>query len=235
MLENRKNLPRLLCVDDQPELLIMLEHFLASQGFSAATANSGEEAIYLATSQCFDAVVLDYEMPGMNGEEVARRLKELNPALPIVLFSACGSDLPESVTTLADATIPKGHSLTDLTDTLRRLTGSGTERRSQRRRALTHEVDIVAPGASLAKFRTRAADLSAGGIGLAASLEIAPGDVVELEIAGTAVAPALRATAIVRYKAGERTGLEFVQIDEEQRRAIEKYCSASADATSASS
>src|SRR5438874_8334058 len=95
LLENRENLPRLLCVDDQAELLLMLEHFLSSQGFSVATVNNGEEAIDLAASDRFDAVVLDYEMPGMNGEEVARRLKEFNPALPIVLFSACGTDLPE--------------------------------------------------------------------------------------------------------------------------------------------
>ena len=235
MLDNREPLPRILCVDDQPDLLIMLEYFLSSQGFSIFTANSGDAAIKLAMSEAFEAVVLDYEMPAMNGEEVARRLKQINPSLPIVLFSASGSDLPESVIKMADAAIRKGNSLTDLTDALRRLTGGRHERRKQRRRTLNAEIDIVLQDELTGKIRTRLADLSAGGLGLAEPLDIAPGQLVKLEIAGSGVAPPLRATAIVRYIAGARTGLEFVQMDEQQRRKIEVFCSASASGTSASS
>jgi CheY-like chemotaxis protein len=200
----------------------MLDHFLCSQGFSVATASGGDAAIKLAVSEPFDAVVLDYEMPGMNGEEVARRLKQINPRLPIVLFSASISDLPEPVVKLTDAAIRKGNSLTDLTDALHRLTGGRRERRRQRRRALSAEIDILAQDEFTGRVRTRLADLSAGGIGVAEPLEVAPGQLVELEI------------AIVRYKAGARTGLEFVQIDEQQRRAIEIFCTAAASGTSAS-
>ena len=52
-----------------------------------------------------DAVLLDYEMPGMNGHEVASEIKRIRPELIIILLS--GSDIPTQALALVDAFVPK--------------------------------------------------------------------------------------------------------------------------------
>ncbi len=87
----------LLCVDDDPIGLkvrkLLLEHF----GFRVCTTTSGRDALALCRSRRFDAVVLDYQMPGMNGSQVARELRRMDPKIPILMLSAYPSP-PESVT-----------------------------------------------------------------------------------------------------------------------------------------
>ena len=234
-MQNRAQVPRLLCIDDQPELLIMLEHFLSSQGFSIVAASSGTEAMECIRDGRFDAVVLDYEMPVMNGEEVARRLKQLYADQPIVLFSAAGSDVPETVKPLVDAIVRKGNSLTDLTDALRRLLPNPLERRQNPRRTVDLQAEVVHRSDFNAKRRTKLADLSSGGIGVAEQLDVAVGQLVELQIAFAGQAVLFRATAIVRYQQAGRTGLAFVEMDEQQRRFLDGYCGESASASNASS
>jgi CheY-like chemotaxis protein len=58
-----------------------------SFGFRVLTASSGEAGLQLAARNHLDIVVTDYEMPKMDGEEVALKIKAIKPATPIVLFS----------------------------------------------------------------------------------------------------------------------------------------------------
>ncbi len=81
----------ILCVDDDPDSLTLRATFLKTIGYAVQTAANGADGLELLRSRTVDAVVMDYQMPGMNGGEAARRMKALRPEVPVVLVSA----LPE--------------------------------------------------------------------------------------------------------------------------------------------
>src|SRR5437868_13611288 len=99
--------PRILCVDDQEDFLVLLDHFLTANDFSVVATSSGSDALRFARHERFSAAVLDYSMPEMNGEELALKLRLIHPEMPIVLFSASSHDLPESVFAAVDLTVSK--------------------------------------------------------------------------------------------------------------------------------
>lgn len=99
---------RLLCVDDDPETLKVRRLLFETSGYFVVTAESGEAALeILAAGPAVDLVLLDYLMPGMNGDELANRLRQRFPSLPLIAVSAVGR-LPESLLNTVDATIQKG-------------------------------------------------------------------------------------------------------------------------------
>ena len=100
-------MPTVLCIDDDPRTLAIREALFHGAGFQVFSVVKGCEGIGLANQQNFDAIVLDYAMPDMNGEEVARALKLAHPAVPIVLCSG-EYNIPESVFELVDAFVTKG-------------------------------------------------------------------------------------------------------------------------------
>lgn len=73
MLELRK---RVLVVDDDPDWRHFLAECLAELGYRVEEASSGEEALARAAREDFGVILLDLRMPGMGGEEVARRLPD---------------------------------------------------------------------------------------------------------------------------------------------------------------
>jgi two-component system response regulator DctR len=99
-------LPIILCVDDEPTALAVRKRVLESAGYQVAAERSAEEAIRLFRSEVFDLVILDYWMPNMNGLALAREFKRINPAVPIVIFSAL-SPLPDETIGVADRWILK--------------------------------------------------------------------------------------------------------------------------------
>jgi two-component system response regulator MprA len=79
---------RLLVVDDDPAVTSLLGRGFSYEGFVVTSASSGEEALAFAREQPPDLVVLDVMMPGMDGIEVCRRLREADPTLPILMLTA---------------------------------------------------------------------------------------------------------------------------------------------------
>jgi CheY-like chemotaxis protein len=90
-----------LCVDDNHSILELSKMALELEGYSVLTATSGPHALEKFSAESVDAVVLDYEMPGMNGAEVAIAMKHLKPNVPRLLFTAC-QDLPADATMVVD-------------------------------------------------------------------------------------------------------------------------------------
>jgi CheY-like chemotaxis protein len=74
-------------------------------GYSVLTAESGEEALKVLRSNAVDAVVVDYQMPGMDGEETARQIRRMQEHLPIILSSGCL--LPQRVLETVNASVHK--------------------------------------------------------------------------------------------------------------------------------
>jgi signal transduction histidine kinase/CheY-like chemotaxis protein len=73
---------RVLCVDDTPSNLLVLSGLLKRFGISASTANSGLEAIARSKAEDFDLILMDYEMPVMNGPAATRAILEAERLLP---------------------------------------------------------------------------------------------------------------------------------------------------------
>lgn len=96
----------LLCIDDDPAYLKVRKLLLETFGYKVCTSNNGRDGIRLFNSQHFDAVLVDYQMPEMNGAQVASEMRRLNPRIPILMVSAYGS-LPPGVTRFVNAFISK--------------------------------------------------------------------------------------------------------------------------------
>src|SRR3954470_18669762 len=84
----------LLLVDDRPENLLALEAILEPLGQNLVRANSGPEALRHVLAEEFAAILLDVQMPGMNGFEVAEIIKsrERSRTIPIIFLSAINKE-----------------------------------------------------------------------------------------------------------------------------------------------
>lgn len=78
---------RVLLVDDDPHIHAANEAFLKRQGYQIYLAENGPEALDIAATAALDAVVLDFDMPGMDGVTVCRRLREVSQ-IPVIFLSA---------------------------------------------------------------------------------------------------------------------------------------------------
>lgn len=97
--------PIILCVDDEPNPLVLRKLVLQKAGYEVLTASSGAEALRLAASQRLDLVVSDHLMPGMSGTELAKQLKAIQPGLPILLLSGV-KEIPQG-SNMADVFLSK--------------------------------------------------------------------------------------------------------------------------------
>ncbi len=87
-------MPRVLVVDDDPVILRLLEVNFRLEFFEVSMAARGEEAIAAAVTEPPDVIVLDVMLPGMDGHQVYRSLRE-NPAtagIPVIFLSARAMD-----------------------------------------------------------------------------------------------------------------------------------------------
>ena len=90
---------------------------LERAGYRVLIAADGASGLELFAAQPVDAVVLDYAMPGMHGGQVAKKMRQIKPEVPILLLSAY-LDLPAEVTSLADLYMTKGEGAPALLDKL---------------------------------------------------------------------------------------------------------------------
>ena len=96
-----------LCVDDEVVGLQVRKLILERSGYTVLTALDGPTGLTLFNDHAIDAVVLDYSMPGMHGGEVAAKMRETKPEVPILLLSAY-MGLPSEVTDLVNVYMTKG-------------------------------------------------------------------------------------------------------------------------------
>jgi len=76
-----------LIVDDEPDMCWALEYMLKKNGILSKRALSGQEAISLMESNRFRAAFLDAKLPDIEGLELARRLRDIDPVIHIVMIS----------------------------------------------------------------------------------------------------------------------------------------------------
>jgi DNA-binding response OmpR family regulator len=86
----RDSPPSVLVIDDDPDMRHVLSDFLQRSGYRVVEAANGQEGIFAAESEPIDAVILDKEMPGMNGLDVLSFFRHRCPRLPIIFITAFG-------------------------------------------------------------------------------------------------------------------------------------------------
>jgi DNA-binding response OmpR family regulator len=90
--------PRILFADDDPTACLLMQAALGGQGFSVMTVDNGNAALAVFADKAFDLVLLDIEMPGLDGYLVCSELRrQYGDALPIVLIT--GHDDREAIET----------------------------------------------------------------------------------------------------------------------------------------
>ncbi|HZR33430.1 MAG TPA: response regulator [Terriglobales bacterium] len=134
--------PVILCVDDNSAGLSVRKQFLEYKGYAVFTAQDGPAGLEIARRETIDAVILDYKMPGMRGDEVAERLRRDHPELPIIVLSGFVGELPSSLVRMSYAQITKGDPIEALLDALERVTSTNAKRRP-RSANLTHICEEV--------------------------------------------------------------------------------------------
>lgn len=87
---------RLLLIDDDVELCALLKEFLKREGFTVEVENEGRRGLERALGGGFDLVILDVMLPGMDGFDILRRLREKN-RLPVLMLTARGEDVDRIV------------------------------------------------------------------------------------------------------------------------------------------
>ena len=120
---------KVLVIDDESLILMSTEMVLESEGMEVLTAASGEEGLAKAASEKPDVVLLDIMMPGMDGWEVLRRLKESaeTAGIPVVVFTAKENirGRQQSIEMGAADYFRKPFEPDDLVELVRRVTGAG--------------------------------------------------------------------------------------------------------------
>ncbi len=116
---------KILVVDDEESIRELYRAELADEGYEVDLAADGREALRRLDAFRPDLVTLDIKMPGIDGIEVLRRIREKYATIPVILVSAFGEFKQDFNTWASDAYIVKSHDPTELKETVRKLLGAG--------------------------------------------------------------------------------------------------------------
>ncbi len=112
---------RILLVDDEQGIQLLYREELEEKDYLVESAYTGEEALELFKHVQPDLVILDINMPGMNGLEALRQMKEIQPQLPVILCSAYPQFKQDLSSWASDAYIVKSANTDELMETVGRL------------------------------------------------------------------------------------------------------------------
>jgi DNA-binding response OmpR family regulator len=114
---------RIMIVDDEENIRFLYKEELEEDGFMVELAKNGQEALEKLFLFKPDLITLDIKMPGMDGIETLKRIRETERHLPIIMCSAYGEYKQDFTTWASDAYVVKCADLTELKTTIRRLLG----------------------------------------------------------------------------------------------------------------
>ena len=122
---------RALVVEDEVKMAALIRRGLVEEGYAADVARTGEEALWMARATPYDAIVLDVMLPGRNGLDVCRSLRESGVWSPILMLTARDGveDKVSGLDSGADDYLSKPFSFAELLARLRALTRRGPSER----------------------------------------------------------------------------------------------------------
>lgn len=167
---------RIMFIDDDTMVVDVIERMLEQLGYHVAAFEDSEVALraFLEEPQAYDLVVSDLTMPGLMGDELARRIHEHSPELPIVICSGYNEavDVAQLKRCGVRDFLKKPAQLPELAGTLRSVLDRVQERRLERRYRIPEGAFVIFQDHPL--LRAKLIDLSESG--LAVSLEGEPGE-----------------------------------------------------------
>ncbi|MCK5340429.1 MAG: response regulator [Desulfobulbaceae bacterium] len=111
---------KILLVDDEDSIHLFYREELEEEGYEVHSALSGEEAMDKLSIIKPDLVILDIQMPGMNGIDALRRIKEINSNIPVILSSAYQEFKQDLASWASDDFIVKSSNLDELKAAVKR-------------------------------------------------------------------------------------------------------------------
>ncbi|MFH0826629.1 MAG: response regulator [Candidatus Omnitrophota bacterium] len=107
---------KILYVDDDVEIQGLIKDILSKEGFGITIAKDGQEALRLAKAEKFDLILLDYLMPGLNGDQVCVSLKDdaTTAEIPVIMVTAYPNEKEKALAVGAVDFIEKPIEKTDL-------------------------------------------------------------------------------------------------------------------------
>ena len=168
---------RALVVEDEVKMAALIRRGLVEEGYAADVARTGEEALWMARATPYDAIVLDIMLPGRNGLEVCRSLRESGVWSPILMLTARDGveDKVSGLDSGADDYLSKPFSFAELLARLRALTRRGPSERPAVLQVGTLRLDPATRRAWRGKAEV---DLSAKEFALLETFMRNPGDVL---------------------------------------------------------
>ncbi len=136
---------RVLVVEDERKTASFIRKALRAEGFAVDVTHHGEDALQLATTVPYDAVVLDIMLPGRDGLSVLRQRRERRNPVPVLLLSARGevNERVEGLDAGADDYLPKPFALAELIARVRAMGRRGAEARATVLRLADLSLDTV--------------------------------------------------------------------------------------------
>ncbi len=111
---------KILLVDDEEGIQMLYREELEDEGYEVISAYTGEEGIQKFNDESPDLVILDIQMPGMNGIETLRQMKMENPKLPVILSSAYNEYKQDLGAWASDEYVVKSSNINDLKEAVKK-------------------------------------------------------------------------------------------------------------------
>jgi len=112
---------KILVVEDEDNMRLLITEELEESGYDVDEARNREEALKKFREKEYDLVTVDIEMPGMNGLEVAGKIREIKKDAKIIILTAYSHYKSDLASWAADAYIVKSSDLTELKDTIAKI------------------------------------------------------------------------------------------------------------------
>ena len=114
-----------LIVDDEKNLTLAMRRLLSAEGYRAEVAASGELALEVIKELPFDVILLDVNMPGMNGLETFKKLRKVSPKSKVIMITGYGKTLKALVEEARElgvlAVIDKPFKINQITDAIQEI------------------------------------------------------------------------------------------------------------------
>jgi len=217
---------KILLVDDEPEICRMIKAMVQPLGVEVRTSSDSREAASILEHEKFDGIMLDVAMPGLDGFQLARKIRTTPPNQQAPIIMLTGMDDVETMRRAFEAGVTffigKPISRERVYAIFRTARGAMlAERRRNARLPYRTAVNCVWEEQ---RFRATSINISEGGMGLEGSGGAAVGDVVTLEFNMPEAKESIKVTGKIRNKdASGRTSIEFIDPAEASRGVIREY------------
>jgi CheY-like chemotaxis protein len=111
---------KILLVDDEEGIQMLYREELEEEGYEVISAYTGEEGLEKFKAESPDLVILDIQMPGINGIETLRQMKMENPKLPVILSTAYNEYKQDLGAWASDEYLVKSSNINDLKEAVRK-------------------------------------------------------------------------------------------------------------------